>query len=102
MLSNGEFVVSASQARKHMGLLHALNNGNISCMATGGVVSSDSASRRVGSLMTVTYAPQVSIGAGAPAESVTELRRALEDDRRQFASRTIKTIQGARLRSGNI
>ena len=38
MLSNGEFVVRASQARKHMGLLHALNSGRITKMATGGVV----------------------------------------------------------------
>lgn len=99
MLSNGEFVVRASQARKHMPLLHALNNGNISRMATGGVVGGGRSAGGFGASMTVTYAPQVSIGAGATAESVTELRRALEDDRRQFASRTIKTIEQARKRN---
>ena len=51
----------------------------------------------------VTYnAPAVTIGLGASVEAVAELRRALEDDGRRFASRTIKTIQNVRQRNGNI
>ncbi|MBB4067008.1 phage tail length tape measure family protein [Gellertiella hungarica] len=38
MLSNGEFVVNARSSRKHMALLHAINNGTIGHMAAGGVV----------------------------------------------------------------
>lgn len=43
MLSNGEFVVRASQAKKHMSLLHALNSGRITKMATGGAVGGGTA-----------------------------------------------------------
>lgn len=39
MLSNGEFVVKASQSKKHRALLHAINNGTFGHMAIGGVVS---------------------------------------------------------------
>lgn len=39
MLSNGEFVIKASQSRKHRALLHAINNGTIGHMASGGVVT---------------------------------------------------------------
>ena len=54
----------------------------------------------IGASMAVTYhAPSVSIGAGASVEAVAELRRALDDDRRQFASKTIRTIQDARQRN---
>jgi hypothetical protein len=40
MLSDGEFVVRASQSKKHRALLHAINNGTIGHMAMGGVARS--------------------------------------------------------------
>lgn len=39
MLSNGEFVVKASQSKKHRALLHAINSGTLGRMAGGGLVS---------------------------------------------------------------
>jgi hypothetical protein len=37
-LSDGEFVVRASQTAKHLDLLHALNRGEIAAFASGGLV----------------------------------------------------------------
>ncbi|RYH00302.1 MAG: tail length tape measure protein [Alphaproteobacteria bacterium] len=57
MLSNGEFVVKASQSKKHRALLHAINSGTLGRMAGGGLVGGRSvpvpvapalASRRTG------------------------------------------------------
>jgi tape measure domain-containing protein len=42
MLSNGEYVVKASQAGKHRALLDAINNGTITRMASGGPVGRSS------------------------------------------------------------
>lgn len=39
MLSNGEYVVRASQAKKHAALLEAINSGTIGKMAAGGLVA---------------------------------------------------------------
>jgi hypothetical protein len=43
MLSNGEFVVNAQATSKHLGLLTAINSGQISKYASGGLVSNVSA-----------------------------------------------------------
>lgn len=45
MLSNGEYVVKAKQAKKHGPLLEALNSGRIPHFASGGYVGAASASR---------------------------------------------------------
>jgi hypothetical protein len=45
MLSNEEFVVNSRQSKKHRALLHAINNGTIGHMATGGVVGAPNAPR---------------------------------------------------------
>lgn len=55
-----------------------------------------------GGAVTVSYAPQVTIEAGASAEAVAQLRRVLEEDRRSFATRTVKVIQEARRRNGRV
>ncbi|TCK31238.1 tape measure domain-containing protein [Ancylobacter aquaticus] len=39
MLSNGEYVVRASQAKKHAALLEAINSGTVGMMAAGGFVA---------------------------------------------------------------
>ncbi|RTL95479.1 phage tail tape measure protein [Ancylobacter aquaticus] len=39
MLSNGEYVVRASQAKKHAALLEAINSGKVGMMAAGGFVA---------------------------------------------------------------
>ena len=39
-LSNNEFVVNAKATKKHLGLLHAINSGNLRKFAEGGLVSS--------------------------------------------------------------
>jgi len=40
MLSNGEYVIKASQAKKYGSLLESINNGGISHFASGGAVGS--------------------------------------------------------------
>lgn len=40
MLSNGEFVINAKSAKEHLGILSAINTGNIPKFATGGLVGS--------------------------------------------------------------
>jgi lambda family phage tail tape measure protein len=50
MLSNGEYVVKASQAGKYRSLLEAINNGHMSHFATGGAVGSVPASTSGGSV----------------------------------------------------
>lgn len=110
MLSNGEFVVNARQAAKFGPLLDAINTGRIGHMATGGFVaprfpspaSLGVAARGAQAGMTVTYAPQVSIAAGASPESVAELRRVMEEDRRSFAQRTVRVIRDAQRRNVGI
>jgi len=49
--------------------------------------------------MAITYAPQVTIEAGASAEAVAQLRRMLEEDRKSFATRTVRVIQDAQRRN---
>jgi hypothetical protein len=44
MISNGEFVVNAAATKDNLGLLHAINNGNLGKFATGGLVGGDPAS----------------------------------------------------------
>jgi hypothetical protein len=44
MISNGEFIVNAADTKDNLGLLHAINNGNLSKFATGGLVGGDPAS----------------------------------------------------------
>ena len=41
MLSNGEFVVNAEATKKHMGLLRAVNAGQVRAFAEGGLVGKD-------------------------------------------------------------
>jgi hypothetical protein len=40
-LSNGEFVVKASETQRHLGLLSAINSGRLSALAGGGLVPGD-------------------------------------------------------------
>ncbi|ADH89253.1 phage tape measure protein [Ancylobacter novellus DSM 506] len=111
MLSNGEYVVNAKQAKKYAPLLEAINSGTIGTigkMAGGGLVAprlprtSSVAAARAPGAVTVSYAPNVTIEAGASAEAVAQLQRVLAEDRRSFATRTIKTIQEARRRNVGI
>ena len=46
MLSNGEFVVNARDARRHAGLLSAINSGGLPAYADGGVVAAGAERRR--------------------------------------------------------
>jgi hypothetical protein len=39
MLSNGEFVINAKATKQNLGLLHALNSGQMPAFATGGLVN---------------------------------------------------------------
>jgi lambda family phage tail tape measure protein len=50
MLSNGEYVVKASQAGKYRSLLEAINNGHMSHFATGGAVGAVPANTSGGSV----------------------------------------------------
>ncbi|MFG1282287.1 phage tail tape measure protein [Xanthobacter autotrophicus] len=63
MLSNGEYVVNAKQAKKHGPLLEALNSGRIPHFASGGYVGAASASRGG-----ATSAPKVTVNNYAAAD----------------------------------
>lgn len=107
MLSNGEYVVNAKAAARFRSLLDRINFGRPGRMAAGGMVAPRiPATGRLASTgavgMTVTYAPQVSLAAGASPESVAELRRVLDEDRRSFAQRTMRVIRDAQRRNVGI
>lgn len=55
-----------------------------------------------GGAMAVTYAPHITVEAGASAGAVAQLQRVLEEDRRSFASRTVRVIQDAQRRNVRI
>lgn len=106
VVHKGEYVFSKPAVdRLGLGNLDALHRrGDLPGFAAGGAVAvptpSLPAAQNGG--LTVTYAPQYSIAAGASVEAVAELRRIQDDDRRQFAARTIRTLQDARRRNANI
>jgi len=111
MLSRGEYVVNARQAAKYGPLLERINSGRGVAMAGGGFVvpamraprlPAMAAGRAAGGAMSVTYAPRVTIEAGASAEAVAQLHRVLDEDRRSFASRTVRVIQDAQRRNVRI
>jgi len=52
MASNGEYIINAKQARKHLPLLEAINSGKAPAFATGG---------RIGASLSNTYAPSVNV-----------------------------------------
>ncbi|ADH91616.1 phage tape measure protein [Ancylobacter novellus DSM 506] len=52
-----------------------------------------------GGAMAVTYAPHITVEAGASAEAVAQLQRVLAEDRRSFASRTVRVVQDAQRRN---
>lgn len=109
MLSRGEYVVNAKQAAKYGPLLERINSGRALGMAGGGLVMPSMRAPSLpamaagraggGGAMSVTYAPSVTIEAGASAEAVAQLQRVLAEDRKSFASRTVKVIQEARRRN---
>lgn len=55
-----------------------------------------------GGAMSVTYAPSITVEAGASAEAVAQLQRVLAEDRKSFASRTVRVIQDAQRRNVRI
>lgn len=94
MLSNGEFVVNAKQARKYRALLEQINGGGVAKMAAGGFVGMPRmpvAAPRSGGALTV--APVYNIQ-GSPNMSPAELRRILADNNKALLQTVKKSTYG--------
>ncbi|WP_157038064.1 MULTISPECIES: phage tail tip lysozyme [Chelativorans] len=96
-LSDGEFVVKASEARKHGALLEAINSGRVASFAEGGHVGSTTGlARSIASTNNTTFAPSIAInvegGSRGPeadkamAEQIAkETRAAIRKEMAEFA-----------------
>lgn len=98
MLSDGEFVVRASQAKKHMSLLHALNSGRITKMATGGSVGTSTPARsgNSGSSLPITIVVE---GARGNAEIQQMVRAGVSQGLGAYDKRLPGRIQDIQYRS---
>lgn len=109
-LSDGEFVVRASQSAKHLDLLHAINDGRIAAFASGGLVGDVPALRAANSNIahandnsTVTINAPVTVNAtgGTPeqnADLAAQIGREMERQMQGMVTAAIKT----QLKPGNI
>ncbi|MBX9452647.1 MAG: phage tail protein [Mesorhizobium sp.] len=78
MLSDGEFVVRASQAQKHRRLLEAINSGNVARFAAGGVAGNGStplAAGIGGQVVNISAPVTVNGSAGTPEQNDDLARR---------------------------
>lgn len=108
MLSNGEHVVRASQAKKFRPLLEAINSGQIGRMAAGGPVG---VAPRLPSLAgmargggdRISLSMPISIDArGATPDAVELLAKRFDRLEKSMPRQVIQTIQQARLRNTKI
>lgn len=108
MLSNGEHVVRASQAKKFRPLLEAINSGQIGRMAAGGVVGSaprlpSLAGMARGGGDRISLSMPISIDArGATPDAVELLAKRFDRLEKGLPRQVIQTIQQARLRNTKI
>lgn len=92
-LSDGEFVVRASQTAKHLDLLHAINDGKLPAFATGGLVGDGPAIRAANDNVRVANdnaAPVISISAPVTVNA----NGGTPGQNRDLAERTAKQLEG--------
>lgn len=108
MLSNGEYVVRASQAAKFAPLLEAINSGQIGKMAAGGAVGL--VPPRIPSLAGVgrgAAMPNVSVttsidARGATPDAIERLEKRMNERDKALPRQILNTIMNARLRNVKI
>ncbi|UOK70194.1 tape measure protein [Ancylobacter polymorphus] len=104
MLSDGEYVVRAAQAKKFAPLLEAINSGRIGKMAAGGLVGS---APRIPSLAgmgrggdRLSLSMPISINApGADGPELARLRAEVVQLKREIPGLAVKGIRNARMRN---
>lgn len=110
-LSNGEYVVKASQTAKHLDLLHAINEGRVAAFATGGLVGDGPAIRAangnishangdVAPVVTINSPITVNGSAGTPEQNqdlAKKMRREMEAGMRSIVADELRKQQ----KSGN-
>ncbi len=104
MLSNGEYVVNAKQAKKYAPLLEAINSGTIGKMAGGGLVaprlprtSSVAAARAAGA---VTVSMPITIDAsGADEAALSRVQQQITRLRREIPTMVVTGVRDAQRRN---
>jgi hypothetical protein len=111
-LSDGEFVVRASQTAKHLDLLHAINRGELTAFATGGLVGDGPAIRAANDnighandnaapVVTINAPVTVNASGGTPEQNsdlAKRMRREMEAGLRGIVADEIRQQR----RSGNL
>jgi lambda family phage tail tape measure protein len=108
-LSDREFVVNAEATAQNRGLLEMINAGRVRGFADGGLVTAastvmpNSVVHNVGSTQgdVITYAPNITI-TGAQAVTPEQLATVMENERKQFYSRTQSAILRMRVSSSAV
>jgi hypothetical protein len=96
MLSNGEFVIRADQARKHQALLEAINSGKLKSFARGGPVgfkSSSGPSSSSSAPIAITNQIHIEGSAGTPEQNrdlADQLARQVEASMRSLVARELR------------
>lgn len=106
MLSDGEYVVRASQARKHRHLLEAINTGRVAAFADGGSVGkSGGLARTVAPTASNTFAPQTIItveGGSRGEEADQELAGKLGEQFEAVLDQKMQEFAAQQMRNGGM
>ncbi|GAB1581727.1 phage tail tape measure protein [Phyllobacterium phragmitis] len=106
MLSDGEFVVRASQAKRHRHLLEAINTGRVGAFAEGGSVgTAGGLARSIGATANNTFAPSIAInieGGSRGEEADQELAGKLGEQLEAVLNQKMQEFASNQMRAGGM